>query len=128
MIDFLKLNICGYLRNKSQVFSRILTSFRQWSIILPINPPSPTNQTPEKPNLVGVNVITFRYMFSSEGLSFAWHQYCSDTDCQFPGFDKYISSTCNDLALPAGCTMGSCSFTLVIFWQRVSFHFPFSQV
>ena len=56
------------------------------------------------------------YMYvSPQRLSIAWRQYCLDIDSQFPGFGNYISSTCTALALPADCTWGSFSSTLVIF-------------
>ena len=61
-----------------------------------------------------LNLTTFRYSFLRE-IIYCMALVLSDIDSQFPGFGKYISSTCTALALPADCPEGSCSSTVVIF-------------
>ena len=75
------------------------------------------------------NFTTFRYSFS-RGIIYFMALIFSDTDDQFLGFDKCISSTLEWTALAQllDYTEGSCSSTLVIYVSFLVFYFPFSQV
>ena len=75
------------------------------------------------------NLSTLRYSFF-RGIIFFMATLFSDREDQFPGFGNHISSTLDltVLALPADCTGGSCSSTLVTFDNFLVFYLPFSQV